>query len=260
MIRNTFVHVPWVSYPTEARLWREGFRTWDDFLDGEPRLRVGAKRAKAVRDEVERSRSRMGDGDYRYFARRLHTKDQWRALGEWGDRAAFLDIETTGLRRNRHHVTIIGLYDGHRVRQFIEGVDLEEFPFAIQKVPLLVTFNGSRFDLPFVQARWPQLRFEQLHADLLFPLHELGLYGGLKAIEARLGIERSEETRGLAGYDAVKLWRRHERGDEDALDLLLKYNEEDILNLRPLADLAYRELRARNLEPMCGGKAGSALE
>ncbi len=249
MLRSTFVHVPWIGYPTEARLWREGFRTWDEFLEGEPRLRVGTSRQTTIRMEVERSASRLRVGDYRYFARRLSPRDQWRALGEWGDRAAYLDIETTGLRRNRHHLTVIGLYDGRRVRHFIEGVDLEEFPAAIAKVPMLVSFNGSRFDLPFVQARWPQLRFEQLHADLLYPLHALGLHGGLKAIEAQLGIERSEETRGLTGHDAVKLWKRWERGDDEALEILLKYNEEDIVHLKPLADLAYRRLRSVALEP-----------
>ncbi len=252
MLKNTFVHVPWVGYPTEARLWREGFRTWDDFLDGEPRLRAGRERCRAIRQEVERSRTRLEEGDYRYFARRLSPRDQWRALGEWGDRAVYLDIETTGLRRNRHHVTVVGLYDGRRVRHFIEGVDLEEFPAAIAKAPMLVTFNGSRFDLPFMQARWPQLRFEQLHADLLYPLHRLGLHGGLKAIEEKLGIERSEETQGLTGHDAVRLWRRFGRGDDDALEILLKYNEEDIVHLKPLADHAYRRLRAVHLESASG--------
>ena len=48
---------------------------------------------------------------------------------------------------------------------------------------------------------------------------------------------------------AVKLWKRWERGDDEALEVLLKYNEEDIVHLKPLADLAYRTLRARNLEP-----------
>ena len=247
MLRNTFIHIPWVGYPTEARLWREGFRTWDDFLDGEPRLRAGRERARAIRAEVERSRSRLEHGDYRYFARRLSPRDQWRALGEWGDRAMYLDIETTGLRRNRHHVTIVGLYDGRRVRHFIEGVDLEEFPAAIAKAPMLVTFNGSRFDLPFMQARWPQLRFEQLHADLLYPLHRLGLYGGLKEIESKLGIERTEATRDLRGHDAVRLWRRFERGDDEALEVLLEYNRQDVENLRPLKDHAYRALRAKFL-------------
>jgi len=247
MLQSTFVHAPWVGYPTEARLWRDGVRTWDDFLSQEPRLRVGHERRKAIQQEIERSHSRLKAGDYRYFARRLRPKDQWRAIGEWGDRAMFLDIETTGLRRNRHHVTVVGLNDGKRTRQFIEGVDLDEFPAAIAKAPMVVTFNGSRFDLPFLQSWWPQLRFEQVHADLLYPLHALGLSGGLKAIESELGLERTEETRNLRGHDAVRLWRRFERGDEDALDVLLEYNRQDVENLRPLMTYAYGALRAKCL-------------
>ena len=249
-MRSTFVHVPWVGYPTETRLWREGVRTWDDFLEKSPHLRVGAIRRKEIQQEVERSHSRLEAGDYRYFARRLRPRDAWRAIGEWGDRAAFLDIETTGLRRNRHHVTVVGLNDGRRTRQFIEGVDLDEVPAAMAKSPLVVTFNGSRFDVPFLQSWWPQLRFDQLHADLLYPLHSLGLSGGLKAIESELGIERTEETRALQGHDAVRLWRRFERGDEDALEILLEYNRQDVENLRPLMRYAYGALRARCL----GGK------
>src|SRR3989337_1205868 len=90
VLKTTFIHIPWVGYPTEARLWREGFRTWDDFLDGEPRLRAGRERARAIRAEVERSRSRLEHGDYRYFARRLSPRDQWRGPGGWGDRATYL--------------------------------------------------------------------------------------------------------------------------------------------------------------------------
>ena len=247
MLQSTFVHAPWIGYRSEARLWREGLRTWDEFLDGDPQLRGGRERRKAARQEIERSRTRLRAGDYRYFARRLRPKDQWRAIGEWGDRAVFLDIETTGLRRNRHHVTLIGLHDGRRMRQFIEGVDLDEFPAAIAKAPMIVTFNGSRFDLPFLQSWRPQLRFEQIHADLLYPLHALGLAGGLKAIEVELGIERSEETRNLHGYDAVRLWKQFERGDEGALDILLEYNRQDVENLRPLMEYAYESLRARIL-------------
>lgn len=247
MLRSTFVHAPWIGYLTESRLWREGVRTWDDFLEATPRIRVGTDRRRAIHQEIERSRSRLEAGDYRYFAKRLRPRDAWRAIGEWGDRAVFLDIETTGLRRNRHHVTVVGMNDGRRTRQFIEGVDLEEFPAAISKAPMVVTFNGSRFDVPFLQSWWPQLRFEQIHADLLYPLHALGLSGGLKHIESDLGIERTEETRGLEGYDAVKLWRRFERGDEEALDVLLEYNRQDVENLRPLMRYAYDALRARCL-------------
>ena len=78
-------------------------------------------------------------------------------------------------------------------------------------------------------------------------MHRLGYYGGLKATERVVGLQRTDETQGLSGSDAVDLWTLYERGDEDALDLLLAYNREDVEHLRPLADLAYRRLRAREL-------------
>jgi uncharacterized protein YprB with RNaseH-like and TPR domain len=57
-------------------------------------------------------------------------------------------------------------------------------------------------------------------------------------------MERSEETRGLDGYDAVILWERARRGREDALELLVKYNREDTVNLMDIARDVYRRLRA----------------
>src|SRR2546426_10036581 len=116
MLRSTFIHAPGVGYPTEARLWREGFRTWDEFLENSPRLRVGRERTRAIHQEIERSRSRLRAGDYRYFARRLKPRDQWRACGEGGSKDVFLDIEKTGLRRERHHDNIFGCHVGSMLR------------------------------------------------------------------------------------------------------------------------------------------------
>jgi uncharacterized protein YprB with RNaseH-like and TPR domain len=42
----------------------------------------------------------------------------------------------------------------------------------------------------------------------------------------------------------VRLWREYEYGSREALELLLNYNREDIVNLKPLMELVYRELAA----------------
>ena len=110
---------------------------------------------------------------------------------------------------------------------------------------MFVTFFGSCFDLPFLRRRFPSLAFDQLHADLCWALRRLGLTGGLKQIETALHIPRSPETRGLDGWDAVRLWREWEAGSREALALLKRYNEEDVCNLETLLRHAYRELRAR---------------
>src|SRR3990172_2611332 len=200
--------------------------------------------AETVGREVERSEAALHDGRYRYFAANLPPREHWRALPEFGDRIAYLDIETTGLSAGRDAVTVVGLYDGRRTMSFVRGANLEELPEALDGAKLLVTFNGARFDVPFLRAAFPRMRLDQIHVDLLYPLRRLGFQGGLKRIERRVGLPRSEATQGLGGFDAVRLWRAYERGDGSALDLLLEYNLEDVVNLEPLAGIAYAGLRA----------------
>jgi hypothetical protein len=61
------------------------------------------------------------------------------------------------------------------------------------------------------------------------------LYGGLKRVEERLGIER--RLRDINGFEAVRLWWRYVNDcDEDALATLLEYNKEDVINLKTLKE------------------------
>jgi len=61
------------------------------------------------------------------------------------------------------------------------------------------------------------------------------LYGGFKAVERQLGIERRLTE--VNGYEAVRLWWRYVNDyNEDALAILLEYNREDVLNLRILKE------------------------
>ena len=61
------------------------------------------------------------------------------------------------------------------------------------------------------------------------------LKGGLKAVLRRLGISR--ETEGITGWHAIWLWEQYKRdGDTEALDTLLKYNRDDVVNLKQLRE------------------------
>lgn len=204
--------------------------------------------AARVEDELVRSQEALAKGRHHYFAVRLPSREHWRAWPEFRRDVAFLDIETTGLSIGRDAVTVVGIYDGRRKRSFVKGVNLEDLPQALQGKKVLVTFNGLRFDVPFLRRAFPRLPLDQIHVDLMHPLHRLGFYGGLKGIERQLGIERSDETRGLSGFDAVRLWNAYEGGDEDALETLVAYNLEDVVNLEPLAEFAYRALKRLCLE------------
>ncbi len=247
MLRQTFLHVPGVGYRTEDRLWHAGIGSWDDV--GTDRFaRLPRHLRASLEEEIGRSEEALRRGRYRYFAVRLPPREHWRAWPEFREAVAYLDIETTGLDMGRDAVTVVGVYDGRRKRSFVRGENLEDLPAALETTRLLVTFNGARFDVPFLRRAFPRMRLDQLHLDLVNPLHRLGYWGGLKRIEARLGIERSDETAGLRGMDAVRLWEAYEAGDDDALERLLAYNLEDVVNLEPLAEFAYASLRELALD------------
>ena len=74
-------------------------------------------------------------------------------------------------------------------------------------------------------------------------MKELGYSGGLKKIEKEVGICRDDDLQDISGFDAIRLWKQYQRGDEEALKLLVKYNIADIENLKILMDFTYEKLR-----------------
>ena len=241
MLGNSFVHVPGVGPKTEQRIWGRGVSTWRDFLNDPAAAGLSKAATEKIARAAEQSLERLGAKDHGFFARSLARREHWRAYPEFSDRIAYLDIETTSLEGT--DVTIIGLYDGRDVRVYRKGKDLEEFRQDIAQFGLIVTFFGTCFDLPFLCRRFPDLCFDHLHIDLCHTLRRLDLTGGLKRIERQLGVVRSPETEGLDGWDAVRLWREWERGSQEALDLLIAYNKEDVLNMETLLKHAYPRLR-----------------
>jgi uncharacterized protein YprB with RNaseH-like and TPR domain len=154
---------------------------------------------------------------------------------------AYLDIETTGLSCVYDSITVIGIYLTDTSRQRLvqlvgEEVTRDNLLDALAEAAVIYTYNGSRFDLPFVHAYLGvDLRHHHRHCDLMYHCWQNNLYGGFKAVERKLGISR--ELTGLGGLDAVWLWRKFRYGgDRAALKTLLKYNEEDVVNLRVLRE------------------------
>jgi len=47
------------------------------------------------------------------------------------------------------------------------------------------------------------------------------------------------------GFEAVRLWRRYQRGDVGALQTLIDYNEADTRNLAAIAQTIYPRLCAK---------------
>ncbi|MBI3291551.1 MAG: ribonuclease H-like domain-containing protein [Elusimicrobia bacterium] len=145
---------------------------------------------------------------------------------------AFVDIETSW----QGTITVVGVYRPRRGTDQLVGeeVTADRLSQTLRGVKRIFSYNGSRFDLPVIH-RYTGLDLAQRyrHHDLMFDCWAKGLYGGLKGVERTLGIHR--DTEGLTGIDAMNLWERHRQGDPEALELLLRYNREDIENLEVLA-------------------------
>src|SRR5712664_2183331 len=66
--------------------------------------------------------------------------------------------------------------------------------------------------------------------------------GGLKAIEAELGLTRPSSVEDLTGYDMTVLWAKYLRGEKSALEQLIQYNTEDVVHLKAIMEIAYHRL------------------
>lgn len=171
--------------------------------------------------------------------------------------SAYLDIETTGLKISENKITVIGIYlEKPDNTEFIQLVDAppgriplperisqagvrtgqittERLKEILKNVTTLYTYNGIRFDLPFIMKKL-NLDINQYckHIDLMNICHKKNLYGGLKKTEQALGISRESD---IDGSDAIRLWNEYKnKGSQEALNTLLKYNKEDAVNLSHL--------------------------
>lgn len=247
MLNNTYIHIPGVGKGLEQKIWAQGIHTWKEFLEMEDRISIPSSRKARICEEVRKSAERLAAKDHCFFSQCLPSAEHWRTYYLFSDSVAFVDIETTGLSKSRDKITIVGIYDGNESKTYIKDINLDDVVEEFSKYRLLVSFNGARFDLPFIKSEFPEIEFNQLHIDLMYPLRRIGYNGGLKSIEKLLGITRSDGTEGITGFDAVRLWKKYEKGDREALDILIKYNREDTVNLKTILELTYPKMVERSL-------------
>ena len=142
---------------------------------------------------------------------------------------AYLDIETSF----GGEITIVGIFClPNRMIQLVgDEVNWTNLWNALEGVTQILTYNGSRFDLPVIK-RAVGLDLNKYFEcrDLMYNCWEKNLYGGLKRVEEQVGIARA--SKGIDGLEAMRLWERFRLyADEKALQILLEYNREDVVNL-----------------------------
>ncbi|MEK6968048.1 MAG: ribonuclease H-like domain-containing protein [Nanoarchaeota archaeon] len=247
MIRKSFAFIDGIGIRKERNLWKSGIEDWDAFISAKRILGFSDSRKAYADRQIHAAKKALFENDSSFFARKLPSSEVWRLYEHFKDETLFLDIETTGVWKNSA-ITVVGLSDGYDFRPMIKGVNLDfgRLQQQLSACKLLVTFNGSSFDLPFLSkyVKMPEVA----HLDLKHACARISLKGGLKEIERTLGLSRTPLVDGLHGGDALTLWRMFRvTGDDYYLKLLLQYNEEDTINLRLIADFAVKELCNRTL-------------
>ena len=254
-LENTFLFVDGIGERTERRIWDAGITHWEDFTP-ESVAGIGPSRSRTIERTLGAAREALDDGATEFFGARLPTTETWRMYENFADEVCYLDIETTGLSVGHDRTTTVSIYQDGLAETFVRGRDLhaDRLERRLEDPPLLVTYNGARFDIPFLQQEF-DIAIPTPHLDLLGPCRRLGLTGGLKRVERTLGIDRPIDD--VDGRMAVQLWREYEAGDETALERLVRYNRIDAKNLEPVAARITARLDA---EIFRGETGNSALE
>ncbi len=249
VIRRTFLILPSIGGATERRLWREGVLDWDCFQGSASIGGISSKRKEKLDKHLATASEFLDRGETSYFSRLLPSREHWRLLKAAGRDVAFLDIETDGLGQGAI-TTVVGVHkDGEDVT-LVRGRDLsaEGITRALEGAKLIITYNGSTFDLPMIEREFPFAVPRVPHFDLRHGCSRLGYVGGLKSVERQLGISRDKDLEYMTGEQAVWLWHAWERrGSENALRTLLRYNMEDVKNLKPISRIVYDGLVERSL-------------
>jgi uncharacterized protein YprB with RNaseH-like and TPR domain len=140
----------------------------------------------------------------------------------------YLDIETSF----SGEVTLVGLMrsSGPLLQLVGSAITREAIESSLEGLDTLCTFNGEGFDLPVLRRHFGIGLIERYRSlDLSLECRRVGIRGGLKKIENGMQIPR--RLRGVNGYDAMLLWERWEKGERAALETLLEYNRDDVINL-----------------------------
>ena len=182
--------------------------------------------------------------------------------GEYYDgmKSCVLDIEATGLDPRTAKVVIMGLLtetdSGVKVTQFLAENHYEEDKVLMatmeflrdNKIDYLITFNGLRYDIPFINKRLEMLNFEER-----INLYDFDLYRFLRkcsilpnkmdslrqaAVEDYFGIGTDRKDT-ITGKENIALFNEYSiSGNSTVEKIILTHNREDVLQLYKLMKLS----------------------
>lgn len=237
MIKQSFRQIKGIGQKTEELLWENGVEDWSSLADSS-NIPLSTKKNDYLKKEIAEAEKELSLNNHKYFSDGLPANQHWRLFKDFKETTAYLDIETTGLYPSSSIITTIAIYDGKEIKHYVNGKNLNDFKRDISQYNLLVTYNGKSFDVPFIEEFF-NISLNHSHIDLRYVLKSLGYSGGLKGCEKQFGIARNELD-GVDGLFAIYLWDDYrKKNNNKALDTLLAYNIEDVINLEFLMHKSY---------------------
>ena len=173
------------------------------------------------------------------------------------DRALFVDIETTGLKKETTSLYLIGCGqytdEGFLTSLLFadspseEKMILEEFAARIRSYSHIICFNGDRFDIPYLEYKAGLYgitgMFEGITVLDIYKMCKTLRYllfpdsMRQKAIEAFLGIEREDM---YGGGELIAVYEQYVRTKSPSdLELLITHNREDVLGMHLIMPILY---------------------
>ncbi|MBN2052243.1 ribonuclease H-like domain-containing protein [Candidatus Woesearchaeota archaeon] len=140
-------------------------------------------------------------------------------------------------------ISVIGVYkpkDGEiEYYSFIRGINLtlENLKQMFTGCKMLITFNGTNYDVPEIEKQFPNVLPKNIPViDLYLIARRLELDTNLKVLERTLGVTRLESVDNKRKI-STKMWKKYEeKKNQAALKTLIEYNRQDTINLYPLAE------------------------
>ena len=238
MIKNSFIFLEKIGKGKEEKLWKSGIRDWSEFLKQKDIKGIDRQKKEYYNRKIKEAQKALLDEDAGYFVNKLPKKEMWRLYNCFREECCYLDIEVDSYGE----IILVGISDYYNTKIFLKGINLEKefLEKELNNYKLLVTFNGSSFDLP--KLRKKGIKIKMAHIDLKPLCVNLGLKGGLKEVEKILRLKRPKHLNG----NPVDLWKAfHASGDREYLELLVDYNKEDIENLKGVMDFVYKEMKSK---------------
>jgi uncharacterized protein YprB with RNaseH-like and TPR domain/predicted nuclease with RNAse H fold/dephospho-CoA kinase len=244
MIENTFRHLKGIGAKKEQELWKSKIFSWDDFdARQDHQLLLFKDELHDYQSSIlESSRKALKEKNINFFAEALPREEHYRIALAFPDETLFLDIETTGLSKYYDDITLIGLGTNRDYKLYLNGDNLDHLNDLLSLSKIIVTFNGSLFDIPFIRHKFSILKIPLVHIDLRFLAKRVGLSGGQKEIEKIIGFKRVNNIVDLKGDAAPILWHKYCKGDLDSLKLLISYNHADIEGMKRIFDVSVDKL------------------